>query len=377
MKQKQRRANPPRRIKRVIGFLRSLGRRRIEVQAGLQKKAFYCAALSGESNYNISVNSDMTVSCNCQDFDQTGRLGDLRKNTLREVFDGPVARDFRDKLAAGRLPISRCARCWDLRTVSRPEAAQHRDHYDLPRTGIMVENTILCNLQCFSCCNQVATKQRVGKIMSLEDVKKISREIKEHQIRRVSYFKLGEPFLSPRLNEELAILKGDNPDLVISVSTNGVLVDTDRKRDAALMLDEIIFSIDGIDDATVTQYQVGSDFGKAHKNLVDLVKYRNRLNRTKPLIEWKYVLFNWNDRPRMIYSAIEMARQSGVDLISFWPTLSPLRGISWRYYLGGFFKKIGQPSWKGREVLFNDQPSRPQTPKPAALTEPATSTSVL
>ena len=95
------------------------------------------------------------------------------------------------------------------------------------------------------------------------------------------------------------------------------------------------------------------------------------------MIEWKYVLFNWNDRPHMIYSAIEMARQSGVDLISFWPTLSPLRGISWRYYLGDFFKKIGQPSWKGREVLFNDPPSRPQTPKPAALTEPATSTSVL
>jgi MoaA/NifB/PqqE/SkfB family radical SAM enzyme len=240
-------------------------------------------------------------------------------------------------------------------------------NYDLPRQGIMVENTILCNLECISCCNQVATGQRVGKIMSLEEVKKISTMIKEHKITRLAYFKLGEPFLSPRLNEELAIIRADNPELEITVSTNGVLVNTDRKRDAAMMMDIVSFSIDGIDDATVTKYQVGSNFEKAYKNLADMVTYRNRLNRKKPWLEWKYVLFNWNDRPEMIHKAIEMARKIGVDSISFWPTLSPLRGISWRYYLGRFFKSIGEPSWKGREVFFDGGSPKPPEPEPEPL----------
>ncbi len=193
--------------------------------------------------------------------------------------------------------------------------------------------------------------------------------IKENQITRLSYFKLGEPFLSPRLNEELAILRADSPNLHIVVSTNGMLVDTERKRQAAMMLDEVIFSIDGINDASVTKYQIGGNFEKMHKNLADLVIYRNGLNRRKPLIEWKYVLFNWNDRPQMIYSAIEMARKIGVDSISFWPTLSPLRGISWRYYLGRFFNRIGEPSWKGREVFFN-RPTADNQPQPEPLAKP-------
>jgi len=134
-----------------------------------------------------------------------------------------------------------------------------------------------------------------------------------------------------------------------------------------MMLDVLAFSIDGIDDATVTKYQVGGKFETMYKNLADLVSYRDRLNRKKPWLEWKYVLFNWNDRPQMIHTAIELARKIGVDSISFWPTPSPLRGISWRYYLGRFFNRIGEPSWKGREVFFNRPSHGPQEPEQQPL----------
>ena len=35
----------------------------------LQKEAYYCDALCGMSDYNICINSDMTISCNCVDID--------------------------------------------------------------------------------------------------------------------------------------------------------------------------------------------------------------------------------------------------------------------------------------------------------------------
>ena len=141
--------------------------------------------------------------------------------------------------------------------------------------------------------------------------------------------------------------------MVIWLSTNGMLVNDDRKREASMLLDEAVFSIDGIDEPSLTKYQKGGSFAKAYQNMVDLVNYRNARGKKTPTVEWKYVLFNWNDQPRMIHTAIDLARKAGVDSLSFWPTTRPLSGISWRYYCGRFFKTIGEPSWKGREIFFN------------------------
>ncbi len=329
--------------------------------ARLKKEAFYCRALSGESSYNISVNSDMTLSCNCTDFDRSAVLGDLSRDSLPDILHGPTAQRFRNQLAKGVLPLARCPGCCDLRRVSREQAEHHRIHFEMPRKGIMIENTIRCNLRCIGCYQNVTARERDKKSLTLEDLKMLSRMVREHRIERVSYFKLGEPFLSPTLHEELAILRAGNPQLTISMASNGMLINSDRQREAAMLLDELVVSLDGMDQATVSRYQKGSDFDRVYQNLCDLIACRNLRGKTTPVIEWKYVLFNWNDRSQMIYRAIELARDAQVDILSFCPTRTPLHGISWRYYLGRFFSTIGQPSWKGREIRFD--PAK----QPAAL----------
>src|SRR5271165_5607722 len=79
-----------------------------EAKARLRGQAFYCAALHGQSDYNITINSDLTVSCNCQDYDGSGHLGDLKQTSFENVFHGPVAKSFREHLAQGKLPIKAC-----------------------------------------------------------------------------------------------------------------------------------------------------------------------------------------------------------------------------------------------------------------------------
>jgi len=54
-------------------------------------------------------------------------------------------------------------------------------------------------------------------------------------LNSILYFGYGEPFLSPRIHEELSILRDYNPDALITSSTNGRPIDTDQKREAALM----------------------------------------------------------------------------------------------------------------------------------------------
>lgn len=268
-------------------------------------------------------------------------------------MNGPTAQRFRNQLAKGVLPLARCPGCCDLRRVSREQAEHQRTHFEMPRKGIMIENTIRCNLRCIGCCQNVTARERGKKSLTLEDLKMLSRMVREHRIERVSYFKLGEPFLSPTLGEELAILRADNPQLTISIASNGMLINGARQREAAMQLDELVVSLDGMDQATVSCYQKGSDFDRVYQNLCDLIAYRNLLGKTTPVVEWKYVLFNWNDRSHMIQRAIELAHAAQVDVLSFWPTRTPLHGMSWRYYLGRYFSTIGQPSWKGREIRFS------------------------
>src|ERR1035437_10083699 len=82
-----------------------------ELRAKISGRGFYCTTLAGLDDYNLTVNSDLTVSCNCQDYDGSGHLGDLRKNTFEEVFFGPVAQRFRDEMQRGKVPIPTCVRC--------------------------------------------------------------------------------------------------------------------------------------------------------------------------------------------------------------------------------------------------------------------------
>ena len=133
-------------------------------------------------------------------------------------------------------------------------------------------------------------------------------------------------------------------------------MNTTEKRDAAMLADTIYFSIDGIDDDMMNKYQRGGAFSKAYGNMKKLVEHRRQKGTTTPIIEWKYVLFNWNDHEKTIHKAIELARAAGVDAISFCPTLSPFYGVSWRYHLKAFHRTLGEPSWKGKEIRF-DQPS--------------------
>jgi len=393
-------------------LLRCVLRHFYELRAKLLRKGFVCNALQGASEYNISINCDMTVSCNCQD-DGSGILGSLDDNSFEEIFFGPKANSFRASLAGGKLPILTCARCSELKRVpaavgscqmivdkgatdvcrkpASPETPTTNIHQlatpsmpCLPHRGLLVENTIACNLHCPGCIRPAVQKIRKKTRLSLDDVRKVAELIQRLNLEKLFYFNRGEPFLSPYILDEMKIIRELNPDLHIVTSTNGMFLDTDAKRAAALLMDEVIFSIDGCDQESLQKYQRGGDFEKSLNNLRALVQFRDARGLKVPQIEWKYLLFNWNDQPRQIAKAIRLAAATrepidkslnegcsrsglnnptthqpinsstesaspGADLISFWPTNNPAYGISWRYRLG-LLNRIGTKSWKGREV---------------------------
>ena len=366
----------------VSDLVRKVMRHYMELSARLKGRRFYCRALAGESEYNLTINCDLTVSCSCQDYDGSGHLGDLNKNSFPEVFFGPVAQGFREQLAKGKLPIMTCARCGDLARVPKSQsravtglpgneskrepapgtksptsAAEHGLDQQifagpqprLPYRGMLLENTVRCNIDCIGCDRQSAARIRTTLQMDLEKLSRMADLVRDLGLEQLFYLNLGEPFLSPNIGPELSLLREKNPDCRIVISTNGIVLNTDAKREAALSASHLFFSIAGVSDEMLKKYEHHGSFQKAYDNMKALVAYRNARGLAKPLLEWKYLLFNWNDRAQTIAQAIELAKAAGVDAISFWPTHNPFYGFSYRYALG-CLDRVGFKCWKGREV---------------------------
>jgi len=313
-----------------------------------KQPSFYCRALAGLSDYNICINSDMTVSCNCQDYSGQGHIGDLRQQTLTEVFGGNRVRTFQEMLLRGEYPTDVCVHCAEL--LPRPEGMQLETIFpgSAPRSGLMVENTARCNLSCDMCDRKGILAQRSQVSLSLSDIADIAQILHEHHVARIYYFNLGEPFLSPHILEELQTIRAINPGIEIRTSTNGVLLEGEDKIEAALMMDHIAVSLDGVDQQTAEQYQRGTDFERALRNLTALTRARAERGQVRhgvnlPVIEWKYVLFRWNNSSRHIRKAIVLAQEAGVDLIEFYPGSAPRRLESRRH---PFDASLREAEWR-------------------------------
>ncbi|NQU21379.1 MAG: radical SAM protein [Candidatus Nealsonbacteria bacterium] len=317
----------------VAAAVRKTLRQYQQTKVRLQRRAFFCKALAGQSDMNVCVNSDLTVSCTCHDVDGSGHVGDLRHQSVAEVFSGETANRFRATLADGRLPTPLCARCCDLRTVDRGKAKSLADKHRLPEF-IMMENTSACNLHCVSCPREKIRNMRSKVSMTLEDVTRVAEELQRAGVRRIGYLNQGEPFLSKNIGRELHVLRETIPGVWIHTSTNGQLIDTDEKREAALLIDEMQVSLDGIDQQMTDKYQRGLDFEKVYRNLKALIEFRDARGLQRPIVVWKYLLFRFNDRKAYLRRAIEMAREAKVDQILFERTVSPFYAVPWRSYLG-------------------------------------------
>lgn len=332
------------------GFIRKILTKKLELMAKLKHKSFRCKVLEGTSGYDFSINSDMSVSCNCQDFDGAGKLGDFSKNSLEEILNNDKSRNFRKELALGKLPIPNCSRCTELEIVPQYKLEIENDKRPIPNKNLMVENTICCACSCLACARPMVMKQRNKLALTLEDIEKISLEIKKNNIQSISYFNLGDPFISKNILEELKIIRKYNPDIIISSSTNGLFLDSDEKLEAACLMDLLVVSIDGINNKIVRKYQRNQSFEKAFGNMCNLVKYRdekNKLsssNKSNLKVGWNYILFSWNDKPDYIKTAIRLCEENGIDSLNLWHTKSPFWATSWRWYIDKFYKEIRKGS---------------------------------
>jgi MoaA/NifB/PqqE/SkfB family radical SAM enzyme len=295
----------------------------------------------------------MHVSCNSLDSDTSGTIGNLREKPLLDILKDKRAMEFRKALQKGEFPLNKCITCNYKRLIRSDESGMYMDKIVVNPLGLRIEGSKRCNLACISCQIHDVPVQNKNDMLSVDDVKVIASEINKHSVQSLVYTAFGEPFFFDSIYDQLSILKAKCPGVKISTSTNGTVLNSDKKREAALCLDHLYISIFGVDNETVRVYQKKSSFDKAYANMKALVEYRNAKGLDRPIIEWKYVLFNWNDKKKYAHKAMRLAEQSGVDILFFKPTINPRFGMSWRYFLRGDYEDIGISGEQGRFIYYN------------------------
>jgi hypothetical protein len=288
----------------------------------------------------LVVLSDGKVVCGCADPFGERPLGHFPENSLYEIWNSEKVRQIRRELNEGHSCF--CHDCGLKRPLAEDEPIpQHPLHLEvLPR--IFFEPTVLCNLKCFKAvCNTDSgiLNTRARKTFPREEFQTLIDQVGKNLIR-LDFFNYGDPFVHPDAADMIRYIKEKYRQVYLYTSTNGLMLNKDTiKAIVESGLDEITFSVDGADQETYSRYRQGGDFTKALEIMSQLVKERNRLGREVPFINWRYILFKWNDSPSQMNRAKKLAAKIGVDRFTWEITNHPPEALSEKY-------QIGTPSWK-------------------------------
>ncbi len=300
----------------------------------------------------LVVLSDGKVVCGCADPYGERPLGNLKENKIYEIWNSKKVKEIRKELNEGHCCF--CDNCGLKRLLKEDEEIPQQpvDVKILPR--IFFEPTVLCNLSCFKAvCNQESgiLNTRERKQFPINELKSLMEEMGENLIR-LDFFNYGDPFVHPQAVEMIEYIKEKFPHIYLYTSTNGLMLNNEKiKRLVTSGIDEITFSVDGPDQRTYVRYRKGGDFNKVLRIMSKFVEERNKLGREVPFINWRYIIFKWNDSKNKMNKTKRLAKRIGVDRLTWEITDHPSEAASEKYQIGTrSWEKIYNEIWDSSQI---------------------------
>ena len=237
---------------------------------------------------------------------------DPRIDYARDVYLGDPFNRVRFALSAGEMPFPEvCTRCLVLR------ANVEHSSFHLDRRVIevfQVEPSFKCTLDCPGCVRLDQRRLAPPANLPLDRFEKIVRDLKNANvdIRAFDFQGHGEPILHPELPSMIATAREMYPAAYLVMTTNA----NAKLKDALVRsgIDEIVCSIDGVDQESYAPYRIHGDFELAYRFMADIVRRRSD---GKPRAIWKYILFEHNSEERHLIEAQQLAAKAGVDELVF------------------------------------------------------------
>ena len=291
---------------------------------------------------------DGRISCGCADPYAKRVLGDTRTTTLTQVWRGPLATEVREDINTGGSPF--CGDCPLKEPLAEGQPAPVRDLNVSPLPGrLYVECTAACNISCFQACCAPETGITRTRQAGMLDFDLFTRVIDEAgpTLHRVDFFNYGEAFLHKRAVEMCEYIKTKFPHIYLYTSTNGLALNDEKARRLVHSgIDEVTFSIDGASQETYVRYRQRGKFDLAVANLRAMADEKAKSGRDVPQLNWRYILFNWNDSDDEMEKARAMATEFGVDRLTWEITDHPEDSFSRRFAPGtADFSRIQHEVW--------------------------------
>ena len=279
---------------------------------------------------------DGRIVCGCADPYAKQRLGDARTHSLAEIWRDTTIESLRRDLNAGSSDF--CGEC-ALKTPLPDDASppvRSLEAGALPNR-LFIECTAACNLSCLEACcapETGITRTREAGMLDFDLFTKVVDEAGP-ALARIDFFNYGEAFLHKRAVEMCAYIKSRYPQVYLYTSTNGLAFDEARARLLVHTgIDEVTFSLDGAIPENYLKYRQRGNLDVALHNLGAMIDERRTIGRDVPFINWRYILFKWNDSDDEMELAKQRATDLGVDRLTWEITDHPEHAFSRRFAPG-------------------------------------------
>jgi MoaA/NifB/PqqE/SkfB family radical SAM enzyme len=290
---------------------------------------------------------DGRIVCGCADPYGRRVLGDAKTASVAEIWNDSTIATLRADLNAGGSRF--CGDC-PLKLPLRGEEPVERplDAGRLPNR-LYIECTAACNISCRDACcapETGITKTRGAGMLDFDLFRNVVDEAGPALVR-IDFFNYGEAFLHKRAIEMCEYIKSRFPHIYLYTSTNGLMfTEESAKRLVHSGIDEVTFSIDGASQDSYVQYRQRGKFDVAIRNLQVMTQEKRRARRDLPHLNWRYILFKWNDSDAEMNRARVLAAEIGVDRLSWEITDHPEHAFSRRFAPGTpDFESIRHEIW--------------------------------
>ncbi len=279
---------------------------------------------------------DGRMVCGCADPYGRRVLGDARASSVQDVWSGAVVRQLRQELNGGGSRF--CGDCPLKLPLKKDEMPPARDLDAGPLPSrLYIECTAACNISCSEACCAPETGIARTRQAGMLDFDLFRRVVEEAgpSLVRIDFFNYGEAFLHKRAVEMCEYIKSRFPHVYLFTSTNGLALTPEQARRLTHSgIDEVTFSIDGASQPVYEQYRRRGSFDRAIATLSAMADEKRRSGRDVPFLNWRYILFTWNDHDEEMNRARRIAAEIGVDRLCWEITDHPENAYSRRFVPG-------------------------------------------
>lgn len=175
---------------------------------------------------------------------------------------------------------------------------------------LMVEPTNFCNLKCPLCPSGNGEMSRPRGKMDFAAYTRLIDQVGD-RLFLLMLWNQGEPFINPCFTEMVRYARQRRIPTLTSTNGHFIRTEAQARELVAAGLDEIIVSLDGVDQETYEKYRVGGSIEKVFTGVRLLVQAKKDLGKTTPLINLQFIVFKHNEAD--LDQAAVLARQLGVD----------------------------------------------------------------